>query len=426
MIEAKQSVTRLESTDPGLLLVNAEPTRQPAPRVLHVGKFLPPFAGGMEHFLWDLLQAQQASGLCAAALVHHERPGWHAVVPDADAAVPIYRAPCLGRVLYVPIAPTFPLWLNRAIRDFSPTVLHLHLPNSSALAALSLPRARRLPWVVHWHADLVASRLDRRLALAYQLYRPFEQRLLRHSRVVIATSPPYLEASDALKPWRERCTIIPLGLNAARVCAPSTEVIARVSQHWKPGRLRVLAIGRLTYYKGHEVLLRAIATMPNAQVLIVGSGDRAPLLRHMISDLGLRDRAQLLGSCTGSEVAALLTSCDLLCLPSLERTEAFGMVLLEAMRFAKPVIVSAIAGSGAGWVVEKAENGLLFAPGDPAALSSALTRLSRDPDLRFKLGQNGAESLERDFRIQAVAAAVSDVYRLHRAAACSRRVEPGR
>ncbi|MBK1619921.1 glycosyl transferase family 1 [Lamprobacter modestohalophilus] len=364
----------------------------------------------MEHFLWDLLQAQQTSGLSAAALVHHEQPGWHRVTPDAGCALPIYRAPCLGRVLYVPIAPTFPLWLNRAIREFAPNILHLHLPNSSALAALSLPSARRLPWVVHWHADLVASQLDRRLALAYQFYRPFEQRLLRHSRAVIATSPPYLEASEALLPWRDRCTIIPLGLDAARVCAPSAEVMGRVAQHWKPGRLRVLAIGRLTYYKGHEVLLRAIAAMPNAQVLIVGSGDRAPLLSQMISDLGLRDRVQLLGSCSDSEVAALLTSCDLLCLPSLERTEAFGMVLLEAMRFAKPVVVSAIPGSGAGWVVEKADNGLLFPPGDSAALTKALEHLAHAPSLRLRLGQNGALALAREFRIDSIAEAISGVY----------------
>ncbi len=99
----------------------------------------------------------------------------------------IYRAPCYGRLLYAPISPTFPFWLARAIREFQPDLLHLHLPNTSAFWALLVPAARRLPWVIHWHADVVASTIDRRLALAYRLYRPFEQRLLAASR---RSSPP--------------------------------------------------------------------------------------------------------------------------------------------------------------------------------------------------------------------------------------------
>ena len=150
-------------------------------RILHVGKFFPPVAGGIEYFLADLLTAQQALGIEAAALVHHLGPGWRFRPAEAATAPLIYRAPCWGRLFYVPLSPAFPLWLDRAIRDFAPDLLHLHLPNTSAFSVLPLPRARRLPWVVHWHADVVASVIDRRLALAYHLYRPLEQRLLRRA-----------------------------------------------------------------------------------------------------------------------------------------------------------------------------------------------------------------------------------------------------
>jgi rhamnosyl/mannosyltransferase len=368
----------------------------------------------MEHFLWDLLQAQRAAGIAAAALVHHERPGWHRVRPGVDDPLPIYRAPCLGRLLYVPVAPSFVLWLETAIRELAPSILHLHMPNSSALMALMLPSARRLPWVVHWHADLVASRLDRRLALAYRLYRPLEQRLLSRSAAVIATSPPYLDASEALEPWRERCTTIPLGLDPRRLATPTTTELAAAEQRWRlgrsAGRLRVLAIGRLTYYKGHEVLLRAISELPDAQALIVGTGEREPRLRQLIGELGLGDRGRLVGACSDAEVAALLATCDLLCLPSLERTEAFGLVLLEAMHFAKPVVVSAIPGSGAGWVVEQAENGCLVPPGDPQVLAEVLKRLAAEPKERARLGRNGQDALSRRFGIGPVAEAITDVY----------------
>ncbi len=380
-------------------------------RVLHIGKYYPPFAGGIEHFLADLLPALQMQGIAAAALVHDEQPRRRGQWATADTALPIYRAPCRGRLLYAPVSPRFPFWLVRAIREFRPDLLHLHLPNTSAFWALAIPAARRLPWIVHWHADVVASLLDRRLALAYRFYRPFEQRLLAASRAVIATSPPYLDASAALAPWRERCHIVPLGLDPNRIPAPEPAALARAEALWGDTRFRVLAIGRLTYYKGHDVLIRAAADLPDSRVLIVGTGERRARLETLIQTLGLGERVRLPGFQPEADLNALLARCDVLCLPSLERTEAFGLVLLEAMRFGKPVVVGDIPGSGAGWVVRQAGHGLLVPPGDPAKLAAALRELQRETVRRQTLGQAGATALRERFGIEPVAAAVAELYR---------------
>ena len=309
------------------------------------------------------------------------------------------------------LSPTFPFWLHRAIRQFRPDLLHLHLPNTSAFWALMVPAARRLPWVIHWHADVVASRLDRRLALAYRFYRPLEQRLLAASRAVIATSPPYLDASLALTPWRERCHSIPLGLDPARIPAPGPAAQARAAALWREPGFRVLAIGRLTYYKGHDVLIRAAAELEDSRVLIVGAGEQRASLATLIQTLGLSHRVELTGFQPEADLNALLASCDVLCLPSLERTEAFGLVLLEAMRFGKPVIVGDIPGSGAGWVTQQAGHGLLVPPGDPVKLAAALRALQHDPARRQCLGQASATALRERFGIEPVAATVAALYR---------------
>ena len=380
-------------------------------RVLHIGKYYPPFAGGIEHFLADLLPALHNQGIAAAALVHDEQPRWNGQWPAPNAAPPIYRAPCYGRLLYAPISPTFPFWLQRAIRAFQPDLLHLHLPNTSAFWALAVPAARRLPWIIHWHADVVASLLDRRLALAYRFYRPLEQRLLAASRAIIATSPPYLDASFALAPWRERCCIIPLGLDPARIPAPDPAAHARATTLWGNTPFRVLAIGRLTYYKGHDVLIRAAADLADSRILIVGAGEQRTPLAALVQTLGLGDRVKLTGFQPEADLNALLASCDVLCLPSLERTEAFGLVLLEAMRFGKPVVVGDIPGSGAGWVTQQAGHGLRVPPGDPVTLAAALRELQRDSTRRQTLGQAGAKALRERFGIEPVAAAVAKLYR---------------
>ena len=381
-------------------------------RVLHLGKYYPPFAGGMENFMADLLPALHTQGVTVAALVHDEQPRRAGLLPVSGSVLPIYRAPCYGRLLYAPVSPAFPFWLARAIREFQPDLLHLHLPNTSAFWALAVPAARRLPWVIHWHADVVATPLDRGLGLAYRLYRPLEQRLLAISQAVIVTSPPYLDASTALAPWRERCHVIPLGLDPSRVADPEPAARARAAAQWGDADFRVLAIGRMTYYKGHDVLIRATAELGgHSRALIAGAGEQRQRLEALIQSLGLTDRVRLLGFQDDADLNTLWSSCDVLCLPSLDRAEAFGVVLLEAMRFGKPVIVSDIPGSGTGWVVRQAGHGLLVPPNDPVKLAAALRELHRDPAQRQSLGTAGAAALRTRFGIGPVAETVAGLYR---------------
>lgn len=384
-------------------------------RILHIGKFFPPFAGGMEYFLKDLLLALQRQGTEVAALVHdHLSPRQRCFSnysQDSEWPFPVYRAPCYGRLFYAPISPQFPLWLQRTIRKFKPDLLHLHLPNTSAFWAMAVPAARQLPWIVHWHADVVASRHDSKLALAYPFYRPFEQHLLRTASAIIATSPPYLESSVALAPWRDKCQVIPLGLDPARLPEPSeAEQIAAHRLWGDNGRLRVLTIGRLTYYKGHEVLLQAIKALPNTRLLLIGAGEREEGLRSLISHLELEEQVTLQGGCTEAQRNALLATCDIFCLPSIERTEAFGVVLLEAMRFTKPVVASRIAGSGVSWVIADGETGKLCSPQDSASLTQALKYLMGAPKKRESFGKVGEQRFRQYFQIDRVAAEVAALY----------------
>ncbi|GAB6068557.1 glycosyltransferase family 4 protein [Methylothermus subterraneus] len=375
-------------------------------RVLHLGKYYPPYRGGIEQFLGDLLPALQREGIEPAALVHA-----HTGAERSQKPFPVWRAPSRGRLLYAPLSPSFPVWLEAMIRAFEPDVLHLHLPNLSACWSLVVPAARRLPWVVHWHAD-VASR-DPRLRLAYRFYRPLEQALLRKARAIIATSPPYLRTSSSLRPWREKTQVVPLGLDPARLPPPDPEARRWAESRWgKTEELRLLCVGRLTYYKGHRVLLEALAQVKGVRLLCVGSGERAAKLNGQIHQLGLQTRAALLGEVSDSCRNALLATCDALVLPSLERTEAFGLALLEAMAYAKPVIATRVPGSGMGWVVVEGETGWLVPPGDAAALAQRIRFVQQYPSLRRQAGEKGRLKFREKFQIQACARRLAEIYRL--------------
>lgn len=374
-------------------------------RVLHLGKFYPPVPGGIETFLRDLLVAQRQRGWPASAMVH---AGKHP--PAENEAEWLVQVPVWAHWVFAPISPGFPLALWRAIRGRKPDVLHLHLPNLSAFWALFLPAARRIPWVVHWHSDVVASRLKPGLRLAYPFYRPFEQAVLRQAAVIVVTSPPYLSSSAALHDWQDKCQVFPLGVDRRRL--PEIPLSATAGL-WEPGSLKILAIGRLTYYKGFDTLVHALAALAQAaQLLIVGDGEERARLEGLIASTGQKQRIRLLGEVDDETRNRLLASCDVFCLPSRERTEAFGIVLMEAMRYGKPVLASRVPGSGMTWVVEDGRNGRLVACDDVAAWATQLNELGADPVLRQRLGDEGARQFTTRFSIRSVANQMADLYRI--------------
>jgi len=179
---------------------------------------------------------------------------------------------------------------------------------------------------------------------------------------------------------------------------------------WHVGRTRIISVGRLTYYKGHEVLIRATANLPETHVVIVGEGDRKEHLRELIRQLGLEGRVELTGFMPDERLRALLATSDLFCLPSIERTEAFGLVLLEAMRYAKPVVATDVSGSGMGWIIGHMETGLLVKPGDVDDLARALQLLCQRPDLRERMAEAGRKRFNAVFRIDQVADRISSLY----------------
>jgi len=381
-------------------------------RVLHVGKFFPPTAGGIENFLGDLLPVQKKQKMEVAALVHEDVAAPLSVAKDAAAdSGQVFRVPCYGRLLYAPISPGFPLALRRIIREYKPDIIHIHMPNTSALAALFLPCARKIPWVIHWHADVVPSEVDTRMALAYRFYRPLEQWLLARASSVIATSQRYLQSSEPLQRWRAKCMVIPLGMDVVRLREPDNLPLMGAEEIWGADkRCRVLAVGRLSYYKGHNVLIRAAAEAPDLRVVIVGEGEQRSRLEKLVVRLGVQDRVSLVGFLPSENLQALIATSDCLCLPSIERTEAFGLVLLEVMRYGKPVVAGDLSGSGIGWVVQDGETGLLVSPGEVSLFATALQKLADDRLLRQRLGNNGRERLLKMFHIDHVAVQIKTLY----------------
>jgi glycosyltransferase involved in cell wall biosynthesis len=179
--------------------------------------------------------------------------------------------------------------------------------------------------------------------------------------------------------------VIPYGLEIERGdAAERVTKRADAIRQDAAGRPIVLFVGRLVRYKGVDVLLEAMRGV-SATALLVGNGPERHALQRTAEQLGVADRVKFLGEVSDDELAALYRACDLFVLPSVTRQEAFGVVQIEAMACGKPVI-STDLGTGAGWVNQNGETGLVVPPRDAAALRGAIERLIGDDTLQRTMG----------------------------------------
>ena len=253
------------------------------------------------------------------------------------------------------------------------------------------------------------------MKLAYRLYAPLESALLRKAERIIATSPTYLETSKPLERVHSKCKVVPLGIEdrfghqSADLGShhPDTDLAPDTP---KPTPLRVVAIGRMAHYKGFHVLLRALAQTEHITLDLIGDGEQALSLQHLAGSLKLGERVHFHGALGDDARDKLIASCDCLCLPSTDRTESFGVVILEAMSAGKACVVSNVAGSGMAWLVDNQETGLVVPSNDASALAEALYQLRDNCSLCAELGQNGRQKFLEFFTINASATAVHRIY----------------
>jgi len=362
--------------------------------VLHVGKFYPPAPGGMEKVVQLLCEGERRT-IDSRVLVANHGPG---TIEERVRGVPVTRVRSLGTIGSVGVCPSFPVHLARIRRDL--TVIHE--PNPLALVSDFLARQDG-PLVVWFHSEVL------RPAWKYRtIYRPFLRRVLGRAARIVVSSPRLAEYAMELQDFREKCVVIPFGIDpAALALTPAIEARAAAirAQHLGP---IALFVGRLVPYKGVTVLLEALKGL-DLTTLIVGTGPLREALERQSVEIGLQSKVSFLGAADDQELVALYHACDFLVLPSMTRAETFGVVQLEAMACGRPVISTNLE-TGVPWVNQHEVTGLVVQPGDVAGLAGACRRLSCDSSLRERLGAAAAARVAAQFTVSAMAGATTTLY----------------
>jgi glycosyltransferase involved in cell wall biosynthesis len=314
----------------------------------------------------------------------------------------VRRVRSLGTVFRTPITPA----LHRAVAEGGFDVVHAHSPPplSSYYAARACEESGT-PFVVTYHCDLeIPTVLGDALTNLYQ--RTFGRRTMRHARRLIVSTETYAATSRAI--WRYNPEVIPNPVDAQRFRPDVDGTAVRHRLGLRPDDQVVLLVARVVPHKGIEHLVEAAKFVPDARLVIVGDGPFLPEVRRLAVEFGVEERIQFQGKVPHRDLPEYYAACDVFVLPSVSRLEAFGIVALEAMATAKPVVVADIP--GVREVVTDGVEGLLAEPVNAQDLAVKIEALLAHPATRREMGLRGREKVEAKYGIGKIADAVERVY----------------
>lgn len=353
-------------------------------KILQVGKFWP-VLGGVEKVMFDLTEGLSSRGIECDMLC-----------ANSDTLSKEIRLNESGRVIAVKtvvkanstmISPAMISRLWRIAHEYD--IIHIHHPDPMAALSLFLSGYNGKV-VLHWHADILRQKI------LLHFYRPLQNWLLRRADMVICTSPNYVAGSDALQSVANKLKCVPIGVAPI---IPKKDA-ANELHELAAGRKIVFALGRMIPYKGFDNLVLAARHLPDDYVVIIaGSGPLYEPLKKLVNENGLDSKVIMPGRISDEVRDSLMDSAAVFCLPSVEKTEAYGIVLIEAMSTGTPVVATEIPGSGTSWVNAHGVSGLNVPCGSPKKLAEAIIRVVDNSNKPGYYGDNARKRWENLFTI---------------------------
>lgn len=364
-------------------------------KIVHVFKdCYPPTTGGIEQHM-NLLCRRLAQSVDVTILAPSR--SWRRVEERLE-GVRIIRVPEFGRYASVPLCPTAVFELHR----LRPDLVHLHFPNPMG-DLTQLLGAAKIPFVVTYHADIIKQRIF------LPLYGPVLRLLFKKARKIIFSARENIPSSPLLSAYFDKCAVIPFGIEIEAFNLGDDEEDAVAALRRAMDGSAILFVGAARYYKGLDVLLRAMAKV-HGSLIIAGRGTEDPSLIRMAEQLGVDGKVQFCGEISQSRLRVLLHAADIFVLPSIDRCETFGIGQLEAMACSKPVVSTDLP-TGVRTVNRHGVTGLVVPPGEPGALAEALNSLLSNPGLRAEFGNSARRQVEAEFGADRMTSKTLEVYR---------------
>lgn len=351
-------------------------------KVLHVFKtYYPDTYGGIEEVIYQLATQSPAMGIVADVFTLSKTA--NGLVEDTYQGHRVYRV----RQDFEAASTTFSVTafghFRKIAREYD--LIHYHFPWPSMDLMHFFARHGK-PSVVTYHSDIIKQKF------LLQFYKPLQRQFLNHVQAIVTTSPNYAASSLVLSAYKNKLTVIPIGI--AEV--PLSDAIRERIKYWKtvlPERF-FLFIGALRYYKGLDTLLECAALKPYP-IVLAGSGFEEARLKNLVKEQQLSN-VMFVGAVSQDDKYALLYLSYCCVFPSFTRTEAYGITLVEASMYGKPMITCEI-GTGTSYINQDATTGIVVVPRNAVAFANAMEQLWNQPALVTQYGQNARARYEHYF-----------------------------
>ncbi len=356
-------------------------------KILHISKFYYPYFGGIEDVVHSIVTEMEGRYEQRIICFNHENSGTICMTQNG---VEVLRVSAPVTIASQPLSLSYYRLLREEIRAFQPDVIHVHFPNPLiGVYLLSMPVKAKL--VVHWHSDIIGK------GGLYAFYRRWEKRILEKADAIIATSEQYVELSQPLQPHKSKIHILPNIVNEEKLQLQTGDeaIIESIRERYENKKI-VLFIGRHVPYKGIDYLIKTAPFLQeDCVILIGGTGELTEPLQQLAQPYG--DKVQFIGRLQDRELRCYLRAASVFAFPSIDRREAFGVALAEALYCGLPAVSFHIAGSGSIWVNQNRKTGIVVETIDAKPYAQAMIDLLQDDERRKQYGQTAIAWVKSHF-----------------------------
>lgn len=371
------------------------------PEILHIGKGYWPSLGGMETITRQLSEGAVSDGFDVRVLTFGDKHSQESVN-----SVNVVRVPTLCTFARAPISHIFRRVMMELVTDAD--IVHFHYPNPLAeLTWMTIPSSVRKKkfCVCSYQSDPLRPRV------LLPFYTLMTHMFLNQCDSIVASSSAYRDSSPILNPFKDRVRVIPLGVDVKEFKNVGEEDKKRIEEILSDmPSPRILFSGRFVYYKGLEYLLQAMEKVKGVSCILVGDGPCRRNLEKRATQLGISERVLFTGHLEDGLYKAIFGRADLFVLPSVFRTEAFGLVALEAMAAGLPVITTEL-GTATSVYNREGITGYVVDPFNVPELADRIALLAEDPELRTKMGNHAREHVRKNYSAELMVQRYLDLYR---------------
>ncbi len=369
-----------------------------------------PHMGGVQKYVYEIgTRLQRVFGHDLTIVSSNWHKEENTAKTEEIGGLEVVRLPYQFKVSSTPVSLGWERALRDLIRSERPDVVNGHMPVPFiADAAARAAAGMQVPYVLTYHNDLTGHDLPTRI-IGRCYYPLLGSRTLHLSSAIVATSDYYAQQSSHLTGYLEKLRYAAPGVDLERFRGDRTDFLRR---KYRLGDEKILLyvghLDRESRHKGVQYLIRAMRIIReslDAKLVVAGRGNYIDRYRRLAADEGVPEDIIFAGFIPEDEMPLYFNSADLLVLPSCDRAEGFGMVLIEAQACGTPVIGTDVG--GIPFAVDDGVTGLIVPPGDVSGLAGAIVRVLDDPDLYRAMAENGPRRV-RDLFTWEKSARVSD------------------